>query len=189
MIKAIVFDCFGVLVSESWSGFVDQYATDSSMRRAAFDAQSAMDTGFITEADFIDQVADLFGLDEAFVRQNILQGHRSNEALFSYIRRLNPNYKLALLSNVSSRERINEVLTNSQVALFDEVVLSNEVQLLKPDERIFRLTAERIGCEPEECVFVDDIERNCHGAEMVGMKVVHYKNFPEFERDIANLLQ
>lgn len=58
--------------------------------------------------------------------------------------------------------------------LFDAVVISSEVGLRKPDERIFRHAAAALGLDPAECVFVDDIEHNIRAAEAVGMVGVHH---------------
>ena len=53
--------------------------------------------------------------------------------------------------------------------LFDVMVISGEVGLRKPDPEIYRLTVARLGVEPGECVFVDDLSPNVRGAAAVGM--------------------
>jgi putative hydrolase of the HAD superfamily len=53
--------------------------------------------------------------------------------------------------------------------LFDEVVISGEVGLRKPQPEIYLLAAERIGSDPKDCVFVDDFKVNADGAAAVGM--------------------
>jgi putative hydrolase of the HAD superfamily len=58
--------------------------------------------------------------------------------------------------------------------LFDVVVISGEVNMRKPDHEIFRLTADRLGLEPAQCVFVDDLMPNIRGAVGVGMVGVHH---------------
>jgi putative hydrolase of the HAD superfamily len=63
--------------------------------------------------------------------------------------------------------------------LFDAVVISSEVGLRKPDERIYRHAAGALGLEPAECVFVDDIEHNIRAAEAVGMIGVHHVSADE----------
>ena len=57
-------------------------------------------------------------------------------------------------------------------SLFDAVVISAEVGMRKPEERIFRHAAGLLGLAPEECVFIDDIEVNVAAAEAVGMTAV-----------------
>ncbi|WP_033322012.1 HAD family hydrolase [Actinomadura atramentaria] len=54
--------------------------------------------------------------------------------------------------------------------LFDDVVISCEVGMRKPDERIFRHAVERLGLRPADCAFIDDIEHNVRAAEAVGMR-------------------
>jgi putative hydrolase of the HAD superfamily len=56
--------------------------------------------------------------------------------------------------------------------MFDVVVISGEVGMRKPEERIFRHAAGLLGLEPSECVFVDDIEANVAAAEAIGMTAI-----------------
>ena len=54
-------------------------------------------------------------------------------------------------------------------SLFDEEIRSGQVGVRKPGPEIYRLAAERLGVEPEACLFVDDIPANVEGARAVGM--------------------
>ncbi len=56
--------------------------------------------------------------------------------------------------------------------MFDVVVISGEVGMRKPEERIFRHAAGLLGLGPAECVFIDDIEVNIAAAEAVGMTAI-----------------
>jgi len=58
--------------------------------------------------------------------------------------------------------------------LFDDVVISGEVGMRKPDAEIFLLAARRLGVPPASCVFVDDLRPNVAGAVAVGMVGVHH---------------
>jgi putative hydrolase of the HAD superfamily len=59
--------------------------------------------------------------------------------------------------------------------LFDEVVISGDVGMHKPDAEIFELAAEKIGVPPSKCIFVDDLRENCQGAEAVGMTAILHR--------------
>ncbi len=59
---------------------------------------------------------------------------------------------------------------------FDAVVLSGVVGFAKPDAEIYRLAARRLGLEPGECVFVDDLRRNVDGAVDAGMVGIHHSD-------------
>jgi putative hydrolase of the HAD superfamily len=56
--------------------------------------------------------------------------------------------------------------------LFDVVVISGEVGMRKPEERIFQHTVGLLGLTPRECVFIDDLEVNVAAADAVGMTAV-----------------
>jgi len=89
------------------------------------------------------------------------------------VRRLRPRYKLSVLSNadMSLRGRLER---DGIHALFDDVVVSAEVGMAKPDPAIFRLAVDRLGLAPDECVFVDDWDANVEAARAVGMRgVIH----------------
>jgi len=70
--------------------------------------------------------------------------------------------------------------------LFDDVLISGELGLHKPEPAIFELACERIGLPPAECVFVDDLRENCAGAEAVGLTAILHRGadttIPELER-------
>jgi putative hydrolase of the HAD superfamily len=53
--------------------------------------------------------------------------------------------------------------------VFHDVVDSSEVGMRKPDHRIYRLASDRLGVEPEACVFLDDQPENVDGARAIGM--------------------
>jgi len=65
--------------------------------------------------------------------------------------------------------------------LFDDVVDSSEVGMRKPDERIYRLSLERLGVAAHEAAFIDDAAGNVEGARRVGLHAVHIGPHPEDE--------
>jgi len=72
--------------------------------------------------------------------------------------------------------------------LFDEVVISGEVGLRKPEPEIYRLAAERLGVPPGECAFVDDLASNVRGAAAVGMVGVHHTSLESTVQELEELL-
>jgi len=87
--------------------------------------------------------------------------------------KLRERVRLGLLSNAGRKAR--ESLEARGVAvLFDDVVCSAEVGLAKPDPAVFRLAASRVGVEPHECAFVDDMERHVAAARTLGMAAHHH---------------
>jgi len=91
------------------------------------------------------------------------------------VRALKPRYRVAVLSNadVTLEERIRDGL--GMADLFDTVVCSAVVGMAKPDHKVYRLAAKRLELKPEQCLFVDDAERNVDAAREVGMVAVHHR--------------
>ena len=58
--------------------------------------------------------------------------------------------------------------------LVDDVILSGDVEMAKPGAEIYLLAASRLGVDPGEFVFVDDLEVNVRAAVAVGMVGVHH---------------
>jgi epoxide hydrolase-like predicted phosphatase len=72
--------------------------------------------------------------------------------------------------------------------LFDAWVISAEVGMRKPEERIFRHAAGLLELPPEQCVFIDDLEANIDAAAALGMTGVHHREPPSTAARLAALL-
>ena len=72
--------------------------------------------------------------------------------------------------------------------MFDVVVISGEVGMRKPEERIFRHAAGLLGLDPAECVFVDDIDVNIKAAEAIGMTAILHHDPPATLARLGELL-
>jgi putative hydrolase of the HAD superfamily len=71
---------------------------------------------------------------------------------------------------------------------FDEMVISAEVGLVKPDPRIYQLAVDRLGVAPADAVFIDDFSRNVEGAQAVGLHAIHFRNPQQARRELEDLL-
>ncbi|WP_395104549.1 HAD family hydrolase [Actinomadura sp. SCN-SB] len=78
--------------------------------------------------------------------------------------------RTALLSNSWGNDYPRDLFAD----LFDAVVISAEVGMRKPDERIFRHALDLVGLPAEQCVFIDDIEHNIAAARALGMRAIHH---------------
>lgn len=58
--------------------------------------------------------------------------------------------------------------------LFDDVVISGEVGMRKPDPEIYLHASARLGVPPQACVFVDDLRPNVLAAARLGMVGIHH---------------
>jgi putative hydrolase of the HAD superfamily len=81
----------------------------------------------------------------------------------------NAGVPLALLSNAPvSFARFAE--KQRWAAYFRERVFSGDVGVTKPDPRIFRTLVDRVGAQPQDCLFLDDRQGNVDGARSAGLR-------------------
>ncbi|NVM01210.1 MAG: HAD family phosphatase [Candidatus Helarchaeota archaeon] len=55
---------------------------------------------------------------------------------------------------------------------FDGMVISYRENVIKPEKEIYEILLLRYKLTPEECLFIDDIEGFCLGAEKLGIKTI-----------------
>jgi HAD superfamily hydrolase (TIGR01509 family) len=188
VIKAVIFDFFGVLVSEGFKQFRDNYFPGDDEKWArAIELVNRHDAGLASKEDFINGMAEISGKSPEFVAENINR-NRPDMTLITYIRKaLKPKYKIGVLSN-SGDDYLSQMLDPEDVKLFDDVILSYQYGMIKPQAEIFELAAGRLGVQPTECVFIDDSPSHCEGARRAGMKTIFYEDFPSFKKQIEKLL-
>ncbi|MEY9846338.1 putative hydrolase of the HAD superfamily [Streptacidiphilus sp. BW17] len=81
--------------------------------------------------------------------------------------------KTAVVSNSLGREPYDPYAGFDLPGLFNEVVLSAEHGVRKPDPAVFRLVLDKFGLAAEECLFVDDSEENLAAAHGLGFSTLH----------------
>lgn len=189
MVRAVVFDCFGVLTTDGWVPFRRKYFdADPELAREAIDTGRQANAGLISYDDFLERVAGLAGVSASEARHTIDSNHPNTE-LFDYIRgELKSTYKIGLLSNAGA-DRLEVLFGRENLQLIDSTSLSYETGFVKPDERAYRDIAGRLGVDPTECIFVDDQPHYCRAAEAAGMRAVVYQSAEQCIRDINALLQ
>jgi len=68
--------------------------------------------------------------------------------------------------------------------LFDEIILSGEVKLIKPEPEIFELCLQKIGRPAAECLFIDDTESNINTAKKLGFDTIHFHSPEHLETEL-----
>lgn len=188
MIKAVIFDCFGVLVGSTYEPFKQKYLShDKTLidRFNEFDHLSS--EGKMTKPEAYVEFAKLANLplQEATV---FLDNNPKNNELFEFIKNnLVGKYKIGYLSN-SASNYLAELFTEDELALFDDIILSYKFGMAKPTPEIYKLSAEHLGVQPSECVFIDDQQKYLLGAEKTGMKIILYKSYNEFKSELKEVL-
>jgi putative hydrolase of the HAD superfamily len=106
---------------------------------------------------------------------------------FDLIRRLTPQYRLALLSNTNEWHFIHGIRPVEVFPLFDTVTLSYEVGAMKPDPRIYRDALEKLALPPSACVYIDDLPENVEAGRALGLHALHYTTHDVLLKDLRDL--
>ncbi|OGO30033.1 MAG: hypothetical protein A2136_09735 [Chloroflexi bacterium RBG_16_54_11] len=197
-IKAILFDLGGVLLRTADFTPRDRLAARLGMNRHdleefVFGKESGemAQRGAITARQHwhnLRQALDyspeaLQSLLEEFFGSDVL-----DESLLDYVRKLHLTYKTGLLSN--AWDDLHQVIAEKWhfEDAFDDIVISAEVKLVKPDPGIFQLAVERLGVEARQAIFVDDTQRNVFGAEAAGLIGIQFHSPGQLRYDLELLL-
>ncbi len=70
--------------------------------------------------------------------------------------------------------------------LFESMVISGDVNLIKPDPRIYALLLEQIKRQPKECIFIDDSLPNIFSAKALDFQTIHYQSPKQLNDELAS---
>jgi 2-haloacid dehalogenase len=71
--------------------------------------------------------------------------------------------------------------------LLDDIILSGDVKMIKPDPAIFNLLLTRIGYAAHNCLLIDDSQANVVTAKSLGFNTIHFKSPPQLESELQQL--
>ncbi|HUU03765.1 MAG TPA: HAD family phosphatase [Myxococcota bacterium] len=191
-IEVVFFDVGGVLCAD----VIDEKLTDLSKNYGLppgklLDLKPALrlqaDLGEIDEDQFWSRILAEAGLrarpDDLLFENYLVAVPGSLELAVRLGRRL----RLAILSNDSatmSRARRDMFGFDD---IFDPIVISSHVGLVKPDARIYSLAAKRAGVACDSCLFIDNTCENVDAARASGMPALHFQDAARLEDDLSRL--
>ncbi len=184
-IKAVVFDFGGVLIGWDPRNLYSRYFPDEPQAMEDFLAEiSFMDWNAQQDKGrpFSEGVASL--AKQFPHHANLINAYRENwresitgiiDGTVEILQLLkDKGYLLYGLSNWST-ETFGMVRHEFEFFnLFDEILLSGEVKLIKPEPEIFELFLQRIGKPADQCLFIDDSEPNIKTARKLGFDTVQF---------------
>ncbi len=95
-------------------------------------------------------------------------------------------FKLGLLS-VHAKEWVDYCEEKFDYhKLFHSTMYSFEVGISKPDKKAYELILEKLKVKPEECLFIDDKEKNIIAAEELGIKTIHFKGSNQLKKELLD---
>ena len=172
MIKAIIFDFFGVFTPDISFAWFQKYVSTAPHEIAKLQAICDLsDHGELNKSSFYDALAAISGIH----KNNVIAGveaeiHIDQElvAVVKVMRR--NNIRIACLSNGSHEWALDIMKRYGLTTLFDHVILSADVHMAKPDREIYAYTLKQLNVSAHEAFFTDDRVKNTKAAERFGIK-------------------
>jgi putative hydrolase of the HAD superfamily len=196
-IKAIYFDLGGVIVRTDKPDSRAQLAAEfgmtyEEMDKFVFDCQTAIQAtlGEVTEQEhWLDVARRLKRPESDFprLRDAFFGGDTVDMEIVNLLRSLRRTHKTGLISNAWDGLR-PWIVSQSFDDAFDEMIISAEFGVAKPDARIYQHALERLGVKPEEAIFVDDVEKNVAASKALGMHGVLFRSSEQALADVKRLL-
>lgn len=197
-IKNIVFDIGNVLVDFRWYdymldlGFTEEEASFLGENMVLNPLWGEFDRGARTDRSVIDEfkqrMPEYAALIEEFHRDPtdiVAFREGADKWVKSYRER---GFRIYLLSNYP--ERLFSL--NSKHFKFtqhiDGALISYQIKHIKPEPEIFSALFERFSLVPEECIFIDDSEKNIEGAKKAGMHGVVYTSREQAIEDVEKII-
>ena len=197
-IKALIWDLEGVLLISDFGSVEQIIQKRLSVSREAIgdffhsEFNDRVDRGEFTQEEYWLRLLENLGLPRhnlSIIYEHFYSDLYIDPELLSRVKEYRKRFKTALLSNYSDHLRpLLETKWRVDNA-FDEIIISWEVKMIKPDPEIFDYTLLRLGVAKKEAVLIDDREANIIGARNYGMHAVLFKNknqaIDELEKLIA----
>lgn len=192
-ITTIIFDCFGVVCDPVLSNWYKTYSAkagfvDPNLRAVL----TQFDLGILSEDDIVEYFLNNYGIGSTKekLRDEIDTYIKLDIGLMNGIQKLkHAGFKTTLLSNANHSffERKIYPTHPEFKELFDDIVISSEVGMVKPNADIYLLSLERIHSRPEESLFVDDRKENVDAAVKLGIRGFLYTNHISFIQHLETL--
>jgi putative hydrolase of the HAD superfamily len=174
--KAIVLDMYGVIIKQTGEDFVPyvQQTFPNLTTEEIYTPWFKADVSELTSLEVWKALG--FQGDLEKIEKEYLDTMELNDGFLEFVRSVKKQYKLAIISNDSSRwsKYLRDKFDINQY--FDVISISGDLKIQKPDERIFQLTIQQLGCKAEDCYYIDDREGNLEAAGRSGMKAILFNS-------------
>lgn len=194
IITAIIFDFGNVLVK--WDAhalyrrfFSGPEAVDSFLQEIRFpewnahqDAGRPFKDGIEELSAQFPQYAELIQAYDTYWDESITQVFDGTVEIVRSLKQT--GWPLYLLSNFSAEKFPLMLQRFDFLKLFDEMIISGEHKMIKPDPAIYQLTLNRIKRQANECLFIDDSFPNIETARRLGFHTIRFESPEQLKTDL-----
>ena len=197
-IRNVIFDLGGVVLHWNPDEILARFQPDPERRAELRQALFAhadwqlFDRGALTETQVVDRIearlgrprSELIAIVDA-VREALVEKPDTVRLIRSLHQRGIPLY---CLSNMPASIYAHLRIRHGFWELFTGIVISGEVQMVKPEPEVFAHLLQRFDLRPQQCVFVDDLAVNIEAAGRAGLHTILFHDAAQCQRELDRLL-
>jgi 2-haloacid dehalogenase len=197
-IQAIVFDLGGVLLGWEPRRLFQRFfpegpqAVDAFMSEIGFaewhveqDRGRSFAEAIAAHSAKFPQYAHIFPDYDTYYEEAV--GDAISDSVDILRRLKQAGHSLYGLSNYSTEKFLLARRRYEFFGWFDDILISGEARLVKPDPAIFRLLLTRIGRAAEACIFIDDVSANVAAAQGLGFTTIQFRSPEQLEQELRAL--
>lgn len=199
MIKTVVFDIGCVLIGFPWdeyvatlfdSRLVQKIVTDCAFRCPYW---KEFDRGEMTFDEILDKMIEQSPRHEAQIREAVERVGECTTRMDYAIPWIDDlkerGYQVLYLSNYSDYVKSKSMHALDFIDHMDGGIYSYTVNSIKPEDKIFWELFKQYNLDPQECVFIDDIQENLDTAFKFGMTTILFENYLQASSDLEEVLK
>lgn len=197
--KTVIFDIGGVLAGYNWRDFMRSLFKDEKTVEELYDVMfghgiwDELDRGIWSEEKLLASFIALNPGLEKEIREFFQKAPlalKLNDYAKDWIKEVKAKGARALyLSNYSEHVIEGNYAALGFLHLMDGGVFSCYVHKIKPNRDIYECICEKYSLDKNECIFIDDHEKNVQGALDFGMNAVHFKSFEQAHKAVNDFLE
>lgn len=200
MIKNIVFDLGGVLINFNPPEYVKKldltFEQQERLKKDLFysDVWKNFDRGTLSYAEGVDIVAkedpDLKPALEFILLKDIYESYTAIEPNVRFMKELKSRgYNIYFLSNFNEEGFEYVVSHNDFFNVPDGMVISYQINAIKPEKKIYETLLKKYSLIPDETVFFDDTAVNIKAAEDMGIHGIQALSTEQMRSDMEELIK
>ena len=194
MIKAIFFDLCGVIITLGDKEFCDELSKRINIKSKKildvfYKYLGENETGKITEEEFYKKMYDELEVSfDSEETKNIRTSFRIEvPRMREFVTKLKKTYLVGYISNDAKEmaRRCDQKFKLNE--LFNTGFLAYQVGARKDSLKLFLSILEQVNLRPQECVFLDDKEKNLIEARKLGFKTIVFKNKDQLVNELVSI--
>ena len=185
MRKLFLFDCFGVVVSEVSSLWLDRHCDEAQKQYARKEIFRKLDTDCMSHDEMYAQLSAYCGVSKQSLIDEWEQLACVKQETVEVIKRIRARGDVVALLSNASVEYIDYLFTKFDLfRYFDKIFVSARYKTAKPDREFYQICLDSFTEKFEKIYFTDDNPVNLKNLEELGITPILFTTAEEFEKTI-----